>query len=250
MAGYIWHFLHSYETYMHLSEETKAKMPKDACRRFMVGAVVPDLVATHDDKSQTHFYVDHPIYGGSYEIPNMDKVKELFMKKDPTYLGVVSHLKYDLDHIERFLLVYAKPCGGNMYENTTTGEKMSGLNLWGNWKDVYGNLYKLYDRFNGEMAVKFTPMLNKAFGTAFSADKTGFLAFIKWLFPDGVPVSGIPEMDDYRDYGNDNIHEILKSFFDNDGSDCGITADIDNLVKIVEISAVELAEAIDELYTK
>lgn len=247
MAGYIWHLLHSYETYMHLSEETKAKMPEDAFKKFMVGAIVPDL-ATRDGKSRTHFYKDHPLYGESYQIPEMAKVRGLFMKKNPTYLGVVSHLKYDIDHIERFLLVYAKPCGDDMYENTTTGEKMSGLSLWGNWDDVYGNLYKLYDKFNGEMAVEFTPKLNKVFGTDFSADKTGFLAFMKWLFPDGMPVSGIPEMDDYRDYGNDDIHKILKGFFDNDGKDCEITANIDDLVKIVENSAVELAREIDELY--
>ncbi len=245
MAGYIWHMLHGYETYMRLSAETKAKMPEDVLRSFMIGVIVPDL-ATGKQKELTHFYKDHPVYGASYQIPNMDKVEELFLKKNPTYLGVLSHLKYDVDHVERFLLVYAKPCDNDEYENTTTNEKMSGLSLFGNWEDVYGQLYKLYDKFNGEMAVKFTPKLNEAFGTNFSADKNGFLALVKWMFPENMPMSGIPEMDDYRT--TDDIHGILKSFFNNDGKDCKLSADIDNLVKIVQKSATELAKQINELY--
>ena len=43
MAGYIWHFIHGYETYRLLSDKTKAKMPKDALRSFMIGVIVPDL---------------------------------------------------------------------------------------------------------------------------------------------------------------------------------------------------------------
>ncbi len=245
MAGYIWHMIHGYETYMHLSDETKAKMPEDALRSFMIGVIVPDL-ATREKKQMTHFYKDHPVYGASYQIPDMDKVEELFMKKNPTYLGVLSHLKYDLDHVERFLLVYAKPCDNDEYENTTTGERMSGLILWGNWKDVYGQLYKLYDKFNREMAVKFTPKLNEAFGTNFSADKDGFLALVKWMFPESMPMSGIPEMDDYRMV--DDINGILKGFFDSEGDDCKLSADIDDLVKIVQESAAELAKQIDKLY--
>lgn len=245
MAGYIWHMIHGYETYMHLSAETKAKMPENALRSFMIGAIVPDL-ATGAQKSQTHFYKDHPVYGASYQIPDMGTVEKLFLKKDPTYLGVLSHLKYDMDHVERFLLVYAKPCENDEYENTTTGEKMSGLILWGNWKDVYGQLYKLYDKFNGEMALKFTPKLNKAFGTNFSADKNGFLALVKWLFPEGMPMSGIPEMDDYRT--TDDIHGILKGFFDSDGKECNFDAKIDDLVTIVQESASEMAKQIDILY--
>lgn len=245
MAGYIWHMIHGYETYMNLSAKTKAKMPEDALRSFMIGVIVPDL-ARGKQKMMTHFYKNHPVYGTSYQIPDMDKVEPLFLKKNPTYLGVVSHLKYDMDHVERFLLVYAKPCDNNEYENTTTGEKMSGLILWGNWKDVYGQLYKLYDKFNGEMAFKFTPKLNDAFGTHFSADKEGFLALVKWLFPESMPMSGIPEMDKYRT--TDDIHGILKGFFDSDGKDCKLNAEIDDLVKIVQKSAIEFAKQIDELY--
>lgn len=246
MAGYIWHMLHAHKTYENLSDATKAKMPEDALRKFLIGAIVPDLV-TKKDKSLTHFYRNHPIYGASYEIPNMDKVEEIFLKKDPTYLGVLSHLKYDGDHVDRFLLVYAKPCENEKeFENTTTGERMSALTLWGNWDDVYGQLYELYDKFNGEMAIKFTPKLNKAFGTNFSADKDGFLAMVKWLFPENMPMSGIPEMDNYR--STDDINGILKSFFNNDGKNCKMAANIDDLVKIVHESAVELAKQIDKLY--
>lgn len=245
MAGYIWHMIHGYETYMRLSAETKAKMPENALRSFMIGVIVPDL-ATGKLKPLTHFYKDHPVYGTSYQIPDMDKVESLFLKKNPTYLGVCSHLKYDMDHVERFLLVYAKPCDNYEYENTTNGEKISGLILWGNWKNVYGQLYKLYDKFNGEMAVKFTPKLNAAFGTNFSANKDGFLSLVKWLFPDSIPMSGISEMDEYRT--TNDIHGILKVFFDSDGKDCKLSADIDDLVKIVQESAAELAMQIDELY--
>ena len=151
-----------------------------------------------------------------------------------------------MDHVERFLLVYAKPCGNDEYKNTTTGEKMSGLILWGNWKDVYGQLYKLYDKFNSKMAEKFTPKLNKAFGTNFSANKDGFLAMVKWLFPESMPMSGIPEMDDYRT--TDDIHGILKGFFDSDGKDCSLSANIDDCYQIVKESAAELAKQIDILY--
>lgn len=245
MAGYIWHLIHGYETYVHLSTETKAQMPKDALRSFMIGVIVPDL-ATGEKKKLTHFYKDHPVYGSSYYIPDMDKVETLFLKKNPTYLGVLSHLKYDIDHINRFLLVYAKPCGNDEYENTTTGEKMSGLTLWGNWENVYGQLYELYDKFNEEMVIKFTPKLNEAFGTNFSVNKDGFLSLIKWLFPEKMPMSGIPEMDEYRT--TDDIHGILKGFFSNTGNNCKFSANMDNLVKIVQESAEELAKQIDEIY--
>ena len=245
MAGYIWHMIHGYETYMHLSVETKAKMPEDALQRFMIGVIVPDL-ATGKQKERTHFYKNHPVYGESYQIPDMDKVEGLFLKKNPTSLGVLSHLKYDKDHVERFLLVYAKPCDNGEYENTATGEKMSGLTLWGNWKHVYRELYKLYDKFNSEMAVKFTPKLNEAFGTNFAANKEGFLALVKWLFPENMPLSKIPEMDNYRT--TDDIHGILEGFFASDGKDCKLKANIDDLVKIVQDSAVELAKQIDRLY--
>ena len=245
MAGYIWHMIHGYETYMQLSDETKAKMPEDALRSFMIGTIVPDL-ATGEQKKQKHFYKNHPVYGAQYEIPDINRIKNLFLKKDPTYLGVLSHLKYDIDHIDRFLLVYAKPCGNNEYENTTTGEKMDGLTLWGNWKDVYGELYKLYDMYNMEMSKKYTTKLNEAFGTNFSADKKGFLAFVKWLFPENMPMSGSPEMDNYRT--TDDINGILKGFFDNDGVDCKLSADINDLIKIVKDSAAELAKQIDKLY--
>lgn len=243
MAGYIWHMIHGYETYRNLSAETKAKMPKDALRSFMIGVIVPDLTS---NKQMTHFYKNHPVYGSSYQIPDMDRVKQLFLKRNPICCGVLSHLQYDKDHIDDFLLIYAKPCGNNNYENTITGEKMSGETLWGNWKDVYGELYKLYDKFNTEMSLRFTSKLNAAFGTDFSADKDGFLALVKWLFPKSMPMSGIPEMDEYRT--TDDIHGILKGFFDNDGADCKLNAQIDDLVKIVQRSAIELAKQIDEIY--
>ena len=245
MAGYILHMIHSYETYMHLSEETRAKMPEDALRKFMIGAIVPDL-AKGKQKSKTHFYKNHPVYGPSYEIPDMVRVEKLFLRKDPTYLGVLSHLKYDMDHVNHFLLIYAKPCGDNEYENTTTGEKMDGLTLWGNGKEVYGQLYQLYDMFNTVMSKRFTPKLNRAFGTNFSADKDGFLAFVKWLFTESMPMSGIPEMDNYRT--TDDIYGILKGFFENDGTDCRLNASIYDLLKIVGKSTAELAKQIDMLY--
>ena len=243
MAGYIWHILHAYETYTELAQETKAKMPKDALRRLIIGAIVPDLTKA---KQQTHFYKKHPVYGESYKIPDMDRVERLFLKKDPTYLGVLSHLMYDRDHVDNFLLVYAKPCNNNEYENTTTGETMSGLKLWGNRNDVYGQLYSLYDKFNGEMAVKLTPRLNEALETNFSADKKGFLALVKWLFPEKMPMSGIPEMDNNRT--TDDIHGILQGFFESDGKECILSASIDELLVIVQKSAAELAKQIDELY--
>lgn len=245
MAGYIWHIIHAYETYENLSEETKAQMSKEALRDFIMGAILPDL-ATGENKTFTHFYKSHPLYGESYKIPDIKKAEELFLKKNPICLGVLSHLKYDIDHINCFLLVYAKPCGSNVYINTTTGEKISGIQLWGNWKDVYGQLYELYDKFNYEMAKEFTPKLNVAFDTSFSANKDGFLTFIRWLFPENIPMSGIPEMDNYRT--TDDLYQTIKVFFNNTGKDCKLTAKIDDLVTIVRKSAVELARKIDNLY--
>lgn len=246
MAGYIWHMIHGYETYMNLSNETKEKMPKDALRNILIGVIVPDL-ATGKSKPNTHFYIPHPVYGDSYQIPDIQIVEKKFLNKNPTSLGVLSHLKYDIDHIENFLLVYAKPCGKGEYVNKTTSKKMAALDLWGNWDDVYGQLYKLYDKFNGEMAVQFTPKLNEAFDTKFQANKDGFLEFVKWLFPESMPMSGITEMDQYRT--TDDIHGILKGFFENDGKDCEFEANIDDLVKIVQESAIDLAKKIDVLYT-
>ncbi len=245
MAGYILHMFHAYETYMRLSCETKEKMPENVLRNLMIGAVVPDLVSK-DNKYKTHFYRNHPIYGEYYKIPDIKKAEKLFMKKNPVYLGVLSHLKYDLDHIERFLLVYAKPCMNSEYENTLTGERMSGLSLFGNSNDEYGQLYKLYDKFNGEITGTFIPRLNNTFGTNFSEDKDGFLGFIKWMFPNNIPLSGIKEMDDYRIA--DDIMGILKCYFVKSGNDCRWNVKIDSLVNIVEESASELSRKIDELY--
>lgn len=245
MAGYIWHIIHAYETYMALSEETRAKMPKDALNCMMLGAVVPDL-AKREFKTKTHFNIPHPVYGDSYIIPDIKKVEELFLKKDPTRLGVLSHLRYDLDHIENFLLVYGKPTEDGMFINTKTGEKMTGLMFFGNWDDVYGQLYQLYDRFNAEMAEEYTSDIAAAFGRNETAGKEGFLRLVMWLFGEHVKLSGIEEMDKYR--GTDELYATIEGFFNNNGKGCIINAKTDDLVDIVKSSAANLAKQIDELY--
>lgn len=179
MAGYILHMIHAYETYMHLLAETKQKMSENALRSFLIGAIVPDLTGGVD-KDQTHFCKNHPVYGYAYQIPDMEKVNKHFLKTEPTHLGVLSHLKYDTDHIQRFLLVYAHPCDNGEYENTVTGEKMSGEIFFGKSN---GQLYKLYNYFNNELIKEYMPKFNKAFGTYFANDKDGFLEFVSWLFP-------------------------------------------------------------------
>lgn len=247
MAGYIWHIIHAYETYMNLLPQTRSKMPKDALRNIITGCIIPDLVSSAD-KQQTHYYKAHPIYGESYKIPDMEKVKSIFFKRDPIYLGVVSHLQYDKDHIEKVLLIYARPLQDGRYLNTTTGETISELRLFGNWKDVYGQLYQLYDKFNREMAIEFTPKLNQAFETQFTANKNGFISFIKWLYPQGVPMSGILEIDSFRN--SSDIVKIMETFFDNDGESCTLSVEIDDLVQIVKKSAESLAKQIDDLYAE
>lgn len=246
MPGYSFHLDHVCKVYELLSSQTRAKMPKDALRQMIIGSIVPDLLSTAE-KSKTHYYVDHPVYGSDYQIPDMKIVFDRFFKKDPTYLGVLCHLQYDKDHVEEFLLKYAKPIGNDKYQNTKTGEVIDALNLFGDWNNVYGELYKLYDKFNSEMAVELTPRLNEFFGTNYSANKDGFLEFIKFIIPsEKMPLSGIPEMDDYR--SKDDIHAILRSFFSNDGADCKLNAPISDINKIIEESALRIAVRIDELY--
>lgn len=247
MAGYIWHIVHAYETYMNLSPQTKSQMPKNALRNMITGCIIPDLVRSAE-KQQTHYYIPHYLYGDSYQIPDMPKVKKIFFKKDPIYLGVVSHLQYDKDHIERVLLVYAKPLQNGQYLNTKTGETISELQLFGNWKDVYGQLYQLYDKFNRDMAIEFTPKLNRAFGTQFPNNKNGFISLIDWLYPQGVPMSGIQQMDSFR--SNNDIAKIIRTFFEKDGESCTLSVNIDDLVQIVKESAITLSKQIDDLYAK
>ena len=245
MAGYIWHIIHCYEFFLALSEKTRAQMPSDALRSMMLGAVIPDL-AERENKNDTHFTIPHPIYGASYEIPDMEKVQEHFLKKDPTRLGVLCHLRYDLDHINNFLLKYFKPVDQEMYLNEITGETIDGLTLWGDWREVYGQLYQLYDRFNGDMAKMYTADLAAVFGQDVTADKEGFLELMKYLFTEHVPLSGIEEMDKYR--GNDKLYKTIKDFFEYGGSGCTINATTDELLEIVKQSARNLAKQVDELY--
>lgn len=245
MASYIWHLIHAYETFMALLQETRDKMPKDALKCMMLGAVIPDL-AKKGFKTETHFNIPHPVYGEAYMIPDMETVENLFLKKDPTRLGVLSHLRYDKDHIENFLLVYGKPIGTKMYVNTKTGEQMTELMFFGNGDTVYGQLYQLYDRFNAEMAEMYTSDIAAALGRNETSDKEGFLRLIMWLFGEHVKLSGIEEMDKYR--GNDELYATIEDFFKNDGRGCIINAKTDDLIEIVKCSAKELAKQIDELY--
>ena len=247
MAGYIWHIVHAYETYANLLPSTKAQMPKDALRSIITGCIIPDLVC-RAEKQKTHYYMPHEIYGDSYQIPDMKKVQSIFFKKDPICLGVVSHLQYDKDHIERFLLVYAKPLQDGQYMNTRTGETISSLQLFGNWKDVYGQLYQLYDKFNREMAIEFTTKLNKAFGTKFPNDKNGFISLVDWLYPQGIPMTGIEQMDLYR--SDSDIARIIGTFFEKDGESCTLSVKIEDLVQIVKKKKKNLAKQIDDLYAK
>lgn len=224
MAGYIGHIIHGYETFEYLSDETKSKMSIWALRSFLIGEIVPDLAT--EKKALTHFYRGHPIYGKSYQIPDMEKVEKLFLKKDPTYLGVFAHLMCDKEIVERFWLVYSKP-----------------------YNDLY-ELYKFYDKFNYKIIVEFMPKLNKTFGTNFSDDVSGFLALVELLFQNNIPMTGILEMDNYR--YTSNIHKILKNilafgnYYGND--DSKFSANIDDYLRIIDESAAELAKKIDNLY--
>ena len=111
---------------------------------------------------------------------------------------------------------------------------------------MYGELYKLYDKFNSEMAVKFTPKLNEAFGTNLCCQQGRFSCTGEVAIPGEYALSKIPEMDNYRT--TDDIHGILEGFFASDGKDCKLKANIDDLVKIVQDSAEELAKKVDMLY--
>lgn len=249
MAGYIWHVAHAYETYSALSEETRRKMPINALRKFIIGAIAPDFV---DDKNKTHFYKEHPEYGKSYKYPDMDVAEMLFLTQNPIELGVLAHLKYDKDHVNNFLLVYARPCqscSGDMeYENTKTGRKISEKNLFGDKAQIYGELYKLYDKFNEDMAEILMPKLNKEFGTEFENNKTGFIEIINWLCPFKWPMTGIEIIDKNRKH--DSIGKRLQEYFKNDGQDCKLEANFDNLEKIIKSSAQELAKQIDDTYSE
>lgn len=264
MAGYVFHIIHAYETWMALLAETRAKMQKDALKYMILGAVSPDLVDSwrYDekegkdirtgDKEKTHFNIEHPVYGASYMIPDIEKIRKLFLKKDPASLGVLAHLQYDLDHIEQILLTYFKPIEGDMYTNTKTGEKISGLVLWGKWdsdpaKKVYGQLYQLYDLFNAEMTEKYTNKIAAEFGKEFPATKEGFLQFLKWLLGDTVPMTGVEEMDMYRGK-KINLYTEIENYFANDGKGCIIKVSPDELLDVVKSSAKALAKQIDELY--
>src|SRR5574344_370210 len=109
MAGYIWHNLHAFYVFENLSEATKIQMPHDSLRKLILGSIVPDLAgwdekANRNNKELTHYNIPHPDYGKDYLIPNLDQIEKIFMRKDPTYLGILSHLYYDCDHINNFLL--------------------------------------------------------------------------------------------------------------------------------------------------
>ena len=265
MAGYVFHIIHAYETWMALLEETRAKMSKDALKYMILGAVSPDLVdswrydeeAGKDvktgDKEKTHFNIEHPVYGASYMIPDMDKIRALFLKKNPTSLGVLCHLQYDLDHINEILLTYFMPTEDDMYINIKNGDKISGLVLWGKWdsdpaKKVYGQLYQLYDLFNAEMTEKYTNKIAAEFGKEFPESKEGFLEFLKWMFGETVPMTGIEEMDKYRGK-KANLYTEVEGYFKNDGKGCILKADPDELLDVVKCSAKALAKQIDELYS-
>lgn len=220
MAGYIGHIIHGYETFVHLSNETQSKMPIDALRSFILGEIVPDLT---EKKATTHFYKDHPIYGKSYQISDIDKVEKLFLRKNPTYLGILAHLKCDNAVIEWFS--HTDP------------------------NNNFNELYSFYDKSNNELVVKFMPKLNKTFGTNFSEDLDGFLSLVKLLFIDNIPMTGISEMDEYR--YTSNISQVLKDIliFGNCGNENSqFRANTDDYLKIIEGSAAELAKIIDNLY--
>ena len=262
MAGYVFHIIHAYELYMALLAETRSKMPEDALKYMILGAISPDLVDAWrndektGDKERTHFNIPHPVYGESYMIPDMKRIEALFLKKDekpaPVLVGIDAHLQYDLDHIEKILLTYFKPIEGDMYVNTKNGEKISGTVLWGKWdpdpaKKVYGQLYQLYDLFNAEMTARYTNKIAVVFGRQYPETKDGFMQFMKWLFGGTVPLTGVEEMDKYRGE-NINFYTELENYFKNDGKGCIIKVEPDELLDVVKSSAKALAKKIDALY--
>ena len=262
MAGYVLHIIHAYETYMALDAETRTQMPDDALKKMILGAISPDLVDAWRkdvntnkivqtvDKERTHFSIDHPVYGSSYKIPDIKMVEEHFLKKDPTRLGILSHLRYDLDYIEQILLVYFKPIEGNMYLNTKSGEKISGIVLWGNKEEnVSGQLYQLYDFFNTELTKLYTNRIAAVFGKKFPESKEGFLQLMNWMFGGVVPMTGVEEIDKYRGKKK-NLFTEFESYFKNDGSNCTIKASLDEFLDVVKISAKGLAKQIDALYVE
>ena len=247
MAGYGWHAAQVVYTWGFLDDAVKEKLGPEGLRRLLVGAFAPDLVK---DKNRTHHYVPHPVHGDSYKIPNMKVVDELYFKPDAVQLGIELHLQYDVDHINNFLLVYGKPTiidGKELFVNTTTGDALTCEQFFGNWKTgVYGQLYMLYDKFNADIVARIMPLLNRYFYTNFSNTKNGFRAFMQWLYPDGMPKTGIVEMDD-RDETT-NIHTILKNFFSGEGEGCTIKASADSLIAIVVDSAKKAAEKINKAF--
>lgn len=246
MASCIFHIIHVYELYKALSEETREKMPEDALKCMILGAVIPDMVEW-TDKCKTHFYIEHPVYGEYYLIPDIKKCEEHFLVRDPTRLGVLAHLRYDLDHIENILLTYFIPIEGDVYMNTKTGRRINGLDLWGcKSQNVYGQLYMLYDLFNDEMTKLYTNIIAAEFGQEFEESKEGFLSLIKWLFGDEVPISGVNEMDQYR--RNVNLYTEIEGYFKNDGAGCTINIKPEELLEVVKSSATTLAKQTDALY--
>lgn len=244
MAGYVLHLEHVLRVWMNLSEQTKKQMPQNALRSMLLGAIVPDLTTSKDN---THFYVPHPEFGKYYMIPDQAKVEELFLKKDPTSLGVLAHLTYDNDSVCGFLLRYGKPTKDGMFENTRTGKKISGMQLFGDWKTTIGQLYKFYNKTNAMLAKELAMSLTVEMGIYAEANKEGLLNQLKQIFPDGVPLCGIPEMDNFR--SDANFHDIIKGYFDDDGHDCTWDVQVSDLIDVNKESAARLARKINALYT-
>lgn len=268
MAGYVFHITHLSWLIKYLSAETRKKLPDDFLTQMFIGAIVPDL-AEKATKNITHYNVPHTEYGYDYMIPYQKLVYAKYLKKDPTKLGILAHLVYDSDHINDFLLRYAKPCTDeseileaqqklgidpstanpreSYYCNTVTGSYIDGYNLWGNWKERIGEIYLLYNKFNAEAVQYLMPMLNEEYGTEFANTKDGFLEFINYLFPDQVPITEIVDMECCRDEKKDFKEEIA-GFFADDGANCKFEANIEDIFAIIKESAKKLAEKIDELY--
>lgn len=249
MAGYSWHTAHALYTWLHLSDELKKHLGDNGFKNMLVGAYAPDIAT---DKDNTHYYANHPVYGSSYKIPNMGIVDSLYLKADAYSLGILSHLQYDVDHINNFLLVYGKPVienGKKVFLNTQTGDTMTEIQFFGDWKrNVYGQLYMLYDRFNGDIVERIMPILNQCYNSDFSNTKDGFRAFLKWMYPNNIPLTGIEDMDKYRDVNTD-IHTIIANFFNGDGEGCIIKADANSITEILMNSAKALANRINKTIT-
>jgi hypothetical protein len=71
--------------------------------------------------------------------------------------------------------------------------------------------------------------------------------FLKWLFGETVPMTGVEEMDKYRGQ-KINLYSEIEGYFKNDGAGCIIKAKPEELLDVVKSSAKALAKQIDELY--